>query len=99
MPYRIVAEQREMTRPTAGGNACTHRVGQAEHGTGSQLVEVGSPGSLQLALARLGMRQPSQTVNDYQDDASILSDGEAGDNFRSDCAHDVAPSNGSAAPP
>jgi hypothetical protein len=77
----IVAEEGDMTRTGAGSDAVTNRQRHAADRVRSKSVEVGRVGGLELALARLGVRQAAQTIDDAEEDLRVAGGGKLSEQF------------------
>ena len=71
---RVVAENGQVPRPTAGGDPWSHRDGQTQFRAGRQVFQVWLEGHLQLGPSAGFARQPAQTIQDEHDDLRLPAD-------------------------
>ena len=64
----VVAEEGKMAGATAGDDAPGHGYGEATHGLGSDVVQIGGVGSLKLGLAGVGVGESAEAVENKEDD-------------------------------
>ncbi len=65
---RVVAEEGEVCRPAAGRDPLPDRAEKPDRALRGQSVQVGRPRRLQLGAPGVGVRQPTESVQNHEDD-------------------------------